>query len=211
MHFLLCSPLVLRFIDRLLPDMPSLFRFRGLVCRFPERGFAASPVFALAGVLVIPVGLVWLLVLFAPAVAAGSPADDPVLVDPVPRRARFVRLVYVMAARSALDPRLVDAVIRTESGYRPHVVSSAGAVGLMQLMPGTARRYGVRNRYDPVQNVSGGTRYLADLLAEFELVDALAAYNAGEGTVRRYGGVPPYAETRRFVGRVLLRYLGTGR
>ena len=154
-------------------------------------------------------GVVSLLILSAPPAAAG--ADDAFVVDPVPRRAPFVRLVYVMAARSSLDPRLVDAVIRTESGYRPHVVSSAGAVGLMQLMPGTARRYGVRNRYDPVQNVSGGTRYLADLLAEFDLAEALAAYNAGEGAVRRYGGIPPYPETRRFVGRVLLRYLGTGR
>ena len=131
--------------------------------------------------------------------------------DPVPRRRPFLRLVYVMSDRNGVDPRLVDAIIRTESSYRPEAVSRAGAVGLMQLMPGTARRYGVRNRYDPVQNVFGGTAYLADLLHEFDLVEALAAYNAGEGNVRRYGGVPPFAETRAFVGRVLLRYLGTGR
>ena len=130
---------------------------------------------------------------------------------PAARRAPFLPLVYVMSARNGVDPRLVDAIIRTESSYRPEAVSRAGAVGLMQLMPGTARRYGVRNRYDPVQNVFGGTAYLADLLRQFDLVGAIAAYNAGEGNVLRYGGVPPFAETRAFVGRVLLRYLGTGR
>ena len=130
---------------------------------------------------------------------------------PEARRRPYVRLVYVMSARHGLDPRLVDAIIRTESSYRPHAVSRAGAVGLMQLMPATARRYGVRNRYDPIQNVYGGTAYLADLLRQFDLVRAIAAYNAGEGNVLRYGGVPPFAETRAFVGRVLLRYLGTGR
>ena len=137
----------------------------------------------------------------------------PVLVaaaGPVERRQPFLALVYLMAARYQLPPRLLDAVIRTESGYRPEAVSPKGAVGLMQLMPATARRYDVTNRFDPVQNVEAGTRYLRDLLLEFDLVSALAAYNAGEGAVRRYGGVPPYPETQRFVGVVLLRYVGSG-
>ena len=147
------------------------------------------------------------------AVLVAAPAS-PLAAEgegPLSRRRPFLDLVYVMSAHHGVDPRLVDAIIRTESSYRPSAVSRAGAVGLMQLMPGTARRYGVRNRYDPVQNVFGGTAYLADLLREFDLVRAIAAYNAGEGNVRRYGGVPPFAETRAFVGRVLLRYLGTGR
>lgn len=152
------------------------------------------------------VSAVFAAVLLAPVSPLAADGDDP-----VPRRGPFLDLVYVMSALHGVDPRLVDAIIRTESSYRPAAVSRAGAVGLMQLMPGTARRYGVRNRYDPVQNVFGGTAYLADLLREFDLVDAIAAYNAGEGHVRRYGGVPPFAETRTFVGRVLLRYLGTGR
>ena len=131
--------------------------------------------------------------------------------DPVPRRGRYLALVRYMAFSHGVDVRLVDAVIRTESAYRPRAVSPAGAVGLMQLMPGTARQYGVRNRFDPVQNVRGGVAYLRDLLNRFSLVNAIAAYNAGPGAVRRYGGVPPYPETEQFVGRVLLRYAGTGR
>lgn len=144
-----------------------------------------------------------LAVLFAPVPVAAA-GDDPE--DPVVRRQPFLRLLHAVSRRHRVDPRLVDAIIRTESSYRPGAVSPAGAVGLMQLMPATARRYGVRNRFDPVQNVWGGTAYLADLLAEFDLVEAVAAYNAGEGAVRRYGGVPPYVETRRFVARVLGRY-----
>ena len=128
--------------------------------------------------------------------------------DPLVNRRPFRSLVFVMACRHALDPALVDAIIRTESGYIPTAVSSAGAAGLMQLMPHTARDYGVRNRFDPVANVRAGCALLADLLAEFPLIDALAAYNAGPGIVRRYGGVPPYDETRLFVARVLLRYIG---
>ena len=128
----------------------------------------------------------------------------------VPRRGPYLALVRYMSFAYGVEVRLVDAVIRTESSYRVHAVSPAGAAGLMQLMPGTARRYGVSNRFDPVQNVRGGVAYLRDLLNEFSLVNAIAAYNAGEAAVRRYGGVPPYTETRQFVGRVLLRYAGTG-
>lgn len=123
---------------------------------------------------------------------------------------RYVRLVLEASSAYRLDPRLVDAVIRTESAYRPFAVSARGAVGLMQLMPATASRFGVVNRFDPVQNVFAGCAYLGELLAEFDLVLAIAAYNAGAGAVRRHGGIPPYPETRRFVARVLLRYLDAG-
>ena len=131
---------------------------------------------------------------------------DAQMLDAGSRRLALLPLVYNAAARYRVDPRLLDAVIQTESAYRSDAVSSAGAAGLMQLMPGTAERYGVIDRFDPAQNVVAGTRYLRDLLFEFDLVSALAAYNAGEVAVRRHRGVPSYPETRAFVRSVLDRY-----
>lgn len=114
------------------------------------------------------------------------------------------------AARAAgVDASLLHAVIRAESAYNPRAVSPKGAAGLMQLMPATARRYGVADRFDPDQNVLGGALYLRDLLARFDgqLELALAAYNAGEGAVQKYGGrIPPYAETQRYVPQVMHNY-----
>ncbi|MCS6777423.1 MAG: lytic transglycosylase domain-containing protein [Chloroherpetonaceae bacterium] len=109
------------------------------------------------------------------------------------------------ARLNGLDPQLVRAVIQQESGGNPRAVSTAGAQGLMQLMPETAALYGVRDSFDPEQNIAAGTRHLAGLLREFrgDLPLALAAYNAGIGTVRRYGGIPPYTETRQYVQRIL--------
>jgi cell wall-associated NlpC family hydrolase len=106
-------------------------------------------------------------------------------------------------ARHGVDPTLLSAVARAESGYNPRAVSPAGAQGLMQLMPGTARSLGV-NAYDPTQAVDGAARLLADLLSDFGgNVDlALAGYNAGPGAVRKHGGVPPYTETQNYVRRV---------
>lgn len=115
------------------------------------------------------------------------------------------------ARRHGLDPLLVRALIRAESHFDPRAVSPKGAVGLMQLMPLTAQRYGVGNRFDPVQNVEGGVRYLRDLIAMFEgdLTLALAAYNAGEGAVLKYGRrVPPYPESQQYVVRVRAFYNG---
>ena len=118
----------------------------------------------------------------------------------------YARLVARAADRHGVDPRLVHALIEVESGYRPDAVSVAGAMGLMQLMPDTARRYGVGNPLDPEANIEAGTRHLRALLDEFgplfEL-DSLAAYHAGEPVVRRHGGVPPFPQTHRFVRRVL--------
>ncbi len=112
-----------------------------------------------------------------------------------------------------VDPALVRAVVHAESWFQPDAVSHAGAQGLMQLMPDTARRFGVVNPFDPVDNITGGVAYLAWLLAEFDqdLTRVLAAYNAGENAVRRHQGVPPFAETREYVRRVeilLRRYRG---
>lgn len=114
-----------------------------------------------------------------------------------------------------VDPALIRAVMHAESWFEPEAVSHAGAQGLMQLMPGTAQRFGVANAFDPLENITGGVAYLAWLMEEFEgdLARVLAAYNAGENAVRRHAGVPPFPETREYVRRVkilLQRYRGTG-
>jgi soluble lytic murein transglycosylase-like protein len=106
-----------------------------------------------------------------------------------------------IAALHKLPPQLIHTVIQVESNYNPHAVSPAGALGLMQLIPSTARRFGVNNVFNPVENIQGGARYLRYLLdlykGNYKL--ALAAYNAGEGAVSRYGGVPPYRETENYL------------
>jgi len=104
-----------------------------------------------------------------------------------------------------VDPDLVRAVIEVESAFEPRAVSAKGAMGLMQLMPATARQYGVADPFDPRSNIEAGTRHLRSLLDRFDLSLALAAYNAGVGAVERYGGVPPYRETRSYVRRVMAR------
>ncbi len=122
---------------------------------------------------------------------------------------KFADLIAEAANRHQVDVRLLHAVIQAESAYDAGAISSAGAVGLMQLMPDTARRYGVSNRNDPVQNIDGGTHYLKDLLKMFDskLHLAVAAYNAGEGAVIRYNNsIPPYPETQNYVKTVLALY-----
>ena len=108
-----------------------------------------------------------------------------------------------VSAREGVDAKLVRAVIEVESGYRPSARSPKGAVGLMQLMPATARRYAVANPYDPATNIEAGIKHLKSLLARFPRALALAAYNAGDAAVERFGGIPPYAETRNYVSRIL--------
>ncbi len=117
-------------------------------------------------------------------------------------------LATAAARRHGLDPGLVLAVVSVESAFRPEAVSRKGAQGLMQLMPATAASLGVKDVFDPVENLDGGSRHLGSLLTLYggDLVSALAAYNAGAGAVARHGGVPPYRETRAYVKKVLERY-----
>lgn len=124
-------------------------------------------------------------------------------VAPAPLSAPYSDLVDEVAARHGVNPRLVKAMIRVESGYQPDARSRKGAMGLMQLMPETARQYAVRDPYEPRSNIEAGIAHLQSLLERFTLPLALAAYNAGEAAVRRFGGVPPYPETRDYVRRVL--------
>ncbi len=122
----------------------------------------------------------------------------------------FVPMIKRVAKKAKLSPELLHAVVQAESAYNPKAKSSAGAMGLMQLMPGTASRYGVANAWDPSQNLEGGARYLRDLLDMFKnnLRLALAAYNAGENAVIKYGNrIPPYPETQKYVRKVIDFYL----
>mgnify|MGYP001228438798 CR=1 FL=1 len=117
-------------------------------------------------------------------------------------------IVLEQSSERGVSPALVHAIIDQESGEDPSAISSAGAMGLMQLMPGTADAYGVADPFDPAQNVAGGTALLADLLREYRgnVKLALAAYNAGSGAVARYHGVPPFAETQAYVRDVTSLY-----
>lgn len=125
--------------------------------------------------------------------------------SPVNLSARLSAIVDQAADQYAVDKALVQAVIHAESAFNARAVSAKGAVGLMQLMPETAQHYGVRDLFDPKQNIIAGVRYLRDLLDAFgnDQRLALAAYNAGENSVLRYGGVPPFPETVNYIDRVL--------
>jgi len=140
-----------------------------------------------------------LLLALAPALVAATASDVRRLYGPI---------VKEVARKHRIDPELVHIVIRAESNYDPFAISSAGAMGLMQLMPATARQYGVMNIFDPAQNIEGGVRYLKDLVKLYNgrtnLV--LAAYNAGQEAVRRYKGIPPYPETRSYIAGIMRNY-----
>jgi hypothetical protein len=116
---------------------------------------------------------------------------------------RFDPIIQRVAKEQGVDVALVRAVIQVESGYEPRARSRKGAMGLMQLMPETARLYGVRNVYDPTANIEAGSKHLKSLLDRLPLKLALAAYNAGEAAVERFRGVPPYPETEKYVSSIL--------
>lgn len=119
-------------------------------------------------------------------------------------------LIKKAADQFQLPERLISSIIQHESSFKNHTVSPAGAQGLMQLMPGTAKFLGVKDSFDPEQNITGGTRYLKQMLNQFDgdIKLALAAYNAGPGNVKKYGGIPPFKETQNYVKKVLNTFYG---
>jgi soluble lytic murein transglycosylase-like protein len=139
----------------------------------------------------------------APAVAPAQ-AAKPQAVKPQ----NLSEVINTISDQHHLDPDFISSVIHAESGFNARAVSPKGARGLMQLMPGTASKLGVSNAFDPRANVEGGTRYLSELLQlyNFDVIKALAAYNAGPHRVQQYGGVPPYYETRTYVARIVRDY-----
>jgi len=146
----------------------------------------------------------------APAPAAPQPPPRPSLLHLLDSHnipaGPFGDLIYQVAARYSLNPHLLAAIVRVESSFNPRALSRKGACGLMQLLPETARRFGLRRKdlFDPAKNLEAGARYLKWLSSRFgeDPIRVLAAYNAGEGAVQRYGGVPPYKETRNYVDRI---------
>jgi soluble lytic murein transglycosylase-like protein len=141
----------------------------------------------------------FLLLALAPCLVAASAAD---------LRKLYAPIIKQVAGKHRIDPELVHVVIRAESNYDAFAISSAGAMGLMQLMPATALQYGVKNVFDAAQNIEGGIRYLKDLVKLYDgrtkLV--LAAYNAGQEAVRKYKGIPPYPETKTYIAAIMRDY-----
>ena len=135
------------------------------------------------------------------------PLETDAQVEP-PQNKKYDKIIKAVAEKYDLEASLIHSIIRTESDYDPHCVSSKGALGLMQLMPETAKIYGVGNPFIPRDNIEGGVKYLKDLINLYgrRTRFVLAAYNAGQTAVKKYGGIPPYPETRNYIEKVMTSY-----
>jgi len=145
----------------------------------------------------------------APAATPGSAFLETIPVDiPVSGDCDLDWMIYRAGAKAGVDPRFIHAVIKQESRYKNEAVSHAGAQGLMQLMPATAKRFGNKDPHDAASNIEAGTKYLKWLLKRFngDVTLALAGYNAGEGAVDKYHGIPPYDETQNYVKKIVANY-----
>jgi len=190
----------------------AFFAFFCIVASFNSNVFASNK-----GVLVLPNGVKVSVDLDAPIYITkkiGGKAYfwryDPRTKKSTPvkhteKSKKFEHLVEMASKAFGVNPKLIHSVIHHESRYNPRAVSPVGAMGLMQLMPGTAKRMGVSDPFDPKENIMGGTKYLRLLLDMFDgnPIHAVAAYNAGEGRVMKYKGVPPFPETKQYVARVM--------
>ncbi|HXW08513.1 MAG TPA: lytic transglycosylase domain-containing protein [Vicinamibacterales bacterium] len=139
----------------------------------------------------------------APVQAEAVSADDPTSARDLLHVTPYGEIISAMAQTHGVDPLLVRALIQVESNYQPRARSRRGAMGLMQLMPSTARVYQLRNPFDPRANIEAGIKHLKSLIDRFGVEIGLAAYNAGEGAVRKFNGIPPYRETRNYVAKIL--------
>jgi hypothetical protein len=145
---------------------------------------------------------------FAPVVSAVSQTEEIPADIPMSGDCDLDWIIFRAGERQGVDPRFIHAVIKQESRYNPHAVSYVGARGLMQMMPDTAKRFGLKDPEDAAANVEAGTKYLKWLLKRFDgdVSLALAGYNAGEGSVDKYKGVPPYSETQNYVKKIVANY-----
>ena len=134
---------------------------------------------------------------------AATPAPAQAVRSAIPSSTPYGEIITAVSEAHGVDPMLVRALIQVESGYRARAKSPRGAMGLMQLMPATAREYKVRNPYEPQANIEAGIKHLKGLIDKLGVEMALAAYNAGEGAVKKFNGIPPYRETRNYVRKIL--------